>query len=86
MSEVIQLGKVCIIYSCGERHPLRPGIDAPVYWCGDILKKLQEGDDVESELTTLQTARILKRLGFDRAFRIQWFKNKKFLFGKGGKG
>ena len=34
---------------CGEKHLLRPGIDTPVYWCGDTLKNLREGDEVECE-------------------------------------
>lgn len=38
-----------IVCSCGEKHLLRPGIDAPIYWCGNTLKILQEGDEVEYE-------------------------------------
>jgi len=38
-----------VVCSCGEKHLLKPGIDAPVYWCGDTLKKLQEGDKIEYE-------------------------------------
>lgn len=38
--------KVWVVCSCGEKHLLFPGIDAPLYWCGDELKKLQSGDEV----------------------------------------
>lgn len=33
--------------TCGEKHQLKRGIDAPVYWCGNVLHKLAEGDEVE---------------------------------------
>ena len=38
-----------ILCSCGLKHRLFPGLEAPVYWCGDNLKELQVGDDVEVE-------------------------------------
>lgn len=28
---------------CGQTHKLIPGIDAPVYWCGNELQQLQAG-------------------------------------------
>jgi len=40
-------GEVWIICECGEKHPLKPGVEAPYYWCGDELKKLVAGDTVE---------------------------------------
>ena len=33
--------------TCGKKHQLKRGIGAPVYWCGDELRKLVEGDEVE---------------------------------------
>ena len=41
------LTKVWVICKCGEKHRLFPGIGAPFYWCGDELRKLEEGDEVE---------------------------------------
>ena len=41
--------KVWVTCKCGERHRLFPGIDAPFYWCGDELRKLELGDEVEYE-------------------------------------
>ena len=38
-----------VVCSCGDKHRLIPGIDAPVYWCGDVLLKLTVGDTVEYE-------------------------------------
>ena len=38
---------ICSI--CGQSHRLLPGVIAPIYWCGNILKGLVEGDDVEYE-------------------------------------
>ena len=32
---------------CGEKHQLKRGVDAPIYWCSDNLQKLVEGDEVE---------------------------------------
>jgi len=34
--------------SCGKEHLLKPGIDSPIYWCGDELKKLCIGDEIET--------------------------------------
>ena len=31
---------------CGKEHLLRPGFDAPVYWCHDTLSILLVGDEV----------------------------------------
>lgn len=46
----MEIRAVCyIICSCGEKHLLKPGLDSPVYWCRGILRKLQEGDEIESE-------------------------------------
>ena len=42
---------ICAV--CGRRHRLLPGIVAPVYWCGNILKVLVAGDDVEYEENAL---------------------------------
>ena len=36
-----------ICKTCGEKHQLKRGIDAPVYWCGNDLRKLEDGDDIE---------------------------------------
>lgn len=50
MEEEAPTRAICyVVCSCGEKHLLKPGIDAPVYWCGDTLKKLQEGDKIEYE-------------------------------------
>ena len=38
-----------IICSCGEKHILLPGLDAPIYWCHNEIKCLTEGDGVEYE-------------------------------------
>ena len=32
---------------CKQKHQLHKGIDAPVYWCGNELYKLQVGDEIE---------------------------------------
>ena len=47
MKEV--LAKAWILCKCGEKHLLFLGIDAPFYWCGDELRKLEPGDEVEYE-------------------------------------
>ncbi len=36
-----------ICRNCGQRHQLKGGMEAPVYWCRDNLQKLVEGDEVE---------------------------------------
>lgn len=36
-----------ICKTCGKRHRVKRGMDAPIYWCGDELRKLVEGDGVE---------------------------------------
>lgn len=41
--------EVWVTCSCGEKHLLFPGIDSPLYWCGNELRKLQSGDEVEYE-------------------------------------
>lgn len=41
--------KAWVICSCGEKHRLLPGVEAPIYWCGNTLRNLKEGDDVEYE-------------------------------------
>jgi len=38
-----------ICLECGGKHKLFSGIGAPMYWCGDKLKILKVGDDVEYE-------------------------------------
>lgn len=38
-----------VICHCGQKHRLIPAIDTPVYWCGNELLKLKEGDDVDIE-------------------------------------
>lgn len=38
-----------VLCGCGQKHMLFKGIDAPMYWCGDGLKSLKEGDEVECE-------------------------------------
>jgi len=38
---------VYVLCSCGQKHRLFKGIDAPMYWCGDELKALEKGDKVE---------------------------------------
>lgn len=49
-SKVVEVKAVCyIVCSCGQKHLLRPGLDAPVYWCEDNLRNLKEGDEVEYE-------------------------------------
>ena len=48
---VIEADVWVICKICGERHQVKRGIDAPVYWCGDELRKLVEGDEVEYDET-----------------------------------
>lgn len=36
-----------ICATCGGKHQLRGGLDAPVYWCGSDLRKLIMGDEIE---------------------------------------
>lgn len=44
--------KVWVVCSvCGQEHRLLPGVGAPVYWCGNELESLKEGDDVVYEET-----------------------------------
>ena len=38
---------VWLICQCGSKHRVLPGIGTPVYWCGNDLLSLHEGDDVE---------------------------------------
>lgn len=40
--------RVWVSCSCGKEHLLKPGIDSPIYWCGDELRKLCVGDEVET--------------------------------------
>jgi len=49
MDDIELAREVYVICRCGEKHLLKGGIDAPVYWCGNILKQLKVGDDVEYE-------------------------------------
>jgi len=39
--------KVFICCRCGDKHRLFPGIDKPLYYCGDNICELKVGDDVE---------------------------------------
>ena len=41
--------EIWIYCSCGSLHRLLPGLDAPVYWCGDELRVLRVGDGVKVE-------------------------------------
>lgn len=38
-----------IVCPCGRKHLLQPGLTGPVYWCGDELRDLEGGDEVEIE-------------------------------------
>ncbi len=38
-----------ICRACGRVHRLIPAIGTPVYWCGNDLNKLEEGDEIEYE-------------------------------------
>lgn len=33
--------------NCSKQHPLMEGVDALVYWCGDNLKEIVEGDYID---------------------------------------
>jgi len=39
-----------VLCSCGLKHKLVGGMDAPIYWCVDQLKTVKEGDEVEYSL------------------------------------
>lgn len=45
------INAICFVVCphCGGKHRLLPGLEAPIYWCGDELKILQVGDGVEYE-------------------------------------
>ena len=49
-----EAGVWVICRACGEKHQLKRGISAPIYWCGNNLHRLVVGDEVEysSEDTT----------------------------------
>ena len=44
-----KVANVWVLCNCGKEHQLIPGIDAPIYWCGDELKCLVKGDEIEYE-------------------------------------
>lgn len=43
---------------CGEKHRVIPGVEAPVYWCGNNLLCLKDGDDVEYEETKEESSSV----------------------------
>ena len=47
MNEVTRATVYILCSNCGEKHRLTPGVATPVYWCGNTLMCLKEGDDVE---------------------------------------
>lgn len=47
MAEKEVTAGVRVICECGQKHKLMGGIDAPIYWCGDELKILKAGDEIE---------------------------------------
>ncbi len=49
MTDAVESQIVFVICSCGQKHRLLPGVGAPYYWCGDDVRTLKEGDDIECE-------------------------------------
>lgn len=47
--DVVRARVWVICPDCGSKHRVIPGIGAPVYWCGNTLRSLEDGDDVECE-------------------------------------
>ena len=48
---------------CGGKHKLFPGIDAPIYWCGNDLKVLKAGDEIEYDDTLEGIPETIKKRG-----------------------
>lgn len=47
--EVVRAVVWVLCACCNRKHRLLPGVGAPIYWCGNTLLSLREGDDVEYE-------------------------------------
>jgi hypothetical protein len=54
MDNILEARSWILCPYCGEKHELRQGMFTPIYFCGDVLCVLKEGDEIEYGKSEIQ--------------------------------